>query len=65
MPKPKYSIPDFGKFCAELVLDSGKKLKLEQFQRTILRDYFKGTMLQLLVDKESDSESAREAQARH
>jgi phage terminase large subunit-like protein len=45
MAKPKrvYSIPDFGKFCSGLVLDSGKKMKLESFQRTILRPHFNGT----------------------
>lgn len=41
-PKSGYSIPDFAKFCATLTLDSGKKFRLESFQRTLLRDYFHG-----------------------
>jgi phage terminase large subunit-like protein len=40
--KPAYSIPDFTRFCGSLTLDSGKKFKLETFQRTLLRDYFHG-----------------------
>ena len=43
MARRAYSVPDFTKFCAELKLDSGKRLRLEPFQRTILRDYFHGT----------------------
>lgn len=33
---------DFSTFCASLVLDSGEKLVVETFQRTILKDYFRG-----------------------
>jgi phage terminase large subunit-like protein len=43
-PNKSYSPLTFSKFCRELVLDSGKNLKLETFQRTLLRDYFKGAM---------------------
>jgi phage terminase large subunit-like protein len=40
--KDLYSVPDFTKFCDGLVLDSGRNMKLEAFQRTILRPYFNG-----------------------
>jgi phage terminase large subunit-like protein len=42
MARPVYSIRDFSRFCEGLTLDNGKKLRLETFQRTLLRDYFKG-----------------------
>src|SRR5690349_12000382 len=41
-PKTGYSVPDFGRFCETLTLDSGKSMRLETFQRTILRPYFNG-----------------------
>lgn len=47
MAKPRkgakgYSVTDFKAFCARLKLDSGRFMRLEAFQRTILADYFAG-----------------------
>src|SRR5689334_11438374 len=48
-PRSGYSVPDFARFCASLTLDSGKKFKLESFQRTLLRDYFHGTTATVVI----------------
>lgn len=41
-PKPGYTLRDFGTFCKKLVVDSGRKLQVETFQRILLKDYFSG-----------------------
>jgi phage terminase large subunit-like protein len=40
--KRSYSVTDFARFCRLLRLDSGRQMRLERFQRTILGDYFRG-----------------------
>ena len=37
-----YSLAGFARFCSKLVLENGKHMKLEGFQRRMLRDYFAG-----------------------
>jgi hypothetical protein len=39
----------FEAFCATLTLDSGRRFVLEPFQRTILADYFRGTVETLVL----------------
>src|SRR5438105_2450726 len=36
------SLERFERFCGHLVLDSGERMRLEDFQREILADYFAG-----------------------
>src|ERR1035441_3842731 len=36
------SLADFERFCGLLVLDNGKRMRLEDFQRVMLADYFAG-----------------------
>jgi hypothetical protein len=36
------SLADFERFCGLLVLDNGRRMRLEDFQRTMLGDYFGG-----------------------
>ncbi|MEJ7655642.1 MAG: hypothetical protein WKF33_01250 [Thermoleophilaceae bacterium] len=45
-----YSATDFGKFCRENPkIEDGKPLKIEPFQRALLRDYFHGTTETLVL----------------
>ena len=44
MTTTPYSVTDFAKFCREnLKIEDGSALKIEPFQRALLRDYFHGT----------------------
>jgi phage terminase large subunit-like protein len=43
------SLDAFTGFCSELTLDSGRPMRLEPFQRTILADHFEGTTETLVL----------------
>jgi phage terminase large subunit-like protein len=46
---PPADLLDFADFCSELTLDNGKPFVLEDFQRTILTDFFEGTTVTLVI----------------
>lgn len=43
------SITQFGRFCRKLKIENGKPLKLEAFQRAMLKDYFRGATETVIV----------------
>lgn len=51
------SLADFGRFCSQLVLEDGTKMKLHQFQRTMLRDYFGGCQETLVMIPKKNGKS--------
>ncbi len=51
------SLEDFRAFCAELVLDNGKQMALQEFQATMLTDYFDGVRESLILIPKKNSKT--------
>jgi hypothetical protein len=62
----KSELNRFAEFCSTLTLNTGKKMKLETFQRKMLRDYFAGvTELVICIPKKNGKTTLLAALALH
>jgi phage terminase large subunit-like protein len=52
-----YSLAAFERFCAELRVEDGTPLRLEPFQKRILRDHFAGTVEEVVVIPKKNGKS--------
>ena len=52
------SVDEFSAFCAELTLDNGRPMLLEDFQREILADYFAGARETLILLPKKNGKTA-------